>query len=363
MKVHIGENIRSMRKQYNMTQEQLADTLGVSIAAVSKWERGFTTPDLSYIVEMAALFGVSMDALVGFQMQNESISELEAHIHNLQREKNFIEASIEAEKAVARYPNNFQIVFRSGEMYQMRGMETSDAPSLERAITLLNQAIPLLYQNTNPVICEALIQMEIAQCLLELGKETEGIEILKKHNVYGINDPLIGYTYASSENFSPDDAVPYLVRAFADCMQILIRTMCGYSNMFTRKHDYTSAVESMEWLIQYMESLKADTSEVTYADKLLAVFYAECSYLSGKEEFTERSRNYLRKAYQIAVQFDKEPTYKVKSLRFCVDLANNSTVFDGTGSTAIMAIENGFLNGSSTPEILQFWEELKSGTV
>lgn len=40
MKILIAENIRNMRKQRGMMQEQLAEALGVSVAAVSKWERG-----------------------------------------------------------------------------------------------------------------------------------------------------------------------------------------------------------------------------------------------------------------------------------------------------------------------------------
>lgn len=40
MKILISENIRNMRKQRGMMQEQLAEALGVSVAAVSKWERG-----------------------------------------------------------------------------------------------------------------------------------------------------------------------------------------------------------------------------------------------------------------------------------------------------------------------------------
>lgn len=40
MKINLSENIRNLRKQRNMLQEQLAEALGVSIGAVSKWERG-----------------------------------------------------------------------------------------------------------------------------------------------------------------------------------------------------------------------------------------------------------------------------------------------------------------------------------
>ena len=67
MKLSLAQNISRLRKESGMTQERLAETLGVSFAAVSKWERGAATPELGLIVEMADLFGVSVDALLGYE--------------------------------------------------------------------------------------------------------------------------------------------------------------------------------------------------------------------------------------------------------------------------------------------------------
>lgn len=67
MKISLSENICSLRKEHSLTQEQLAESLGVTFASVSKWERGVATPELHLIAKMADLFGVSLDVLVGFQ--------------------------------------------------------------------------------------------------------------------------------------------------------------------------------------------------------------------------------------------------------------------------------------------------------
>ena len=60
----LAENIRSYRKGLGLTQEQLAERLGITLGAVSKWERGSSEPDLSYIMDLAGIFHVSVDALV-----------------------------------------------------------------------------------------------------------------------------------------------------------------------------------------------------------------------------------------------------------------------------------------------------------
>ena len=53
MKLSLPANISKLRKEHSMTQEQLAEALGVTFASVSKWERGVATPELNLIAEMA----------------------------------------------------------------------------------------------------------------------------------------------------------------------------------------------------------------------------------------------------------------------------------------------------------------------
>ncbi len=61
----ISEKIRELRKKANLSQESLAEKLGVSRQAVTKWETGAGDPDISNIIAIAELFQVSIDQLVG----------------------------------------------------------------------------------------------------------------------------------------------------------------------------------------------------------------------------------------------------------------------------------------------------------
>ena len=65
LKLQIGNNIAAFRKQCAMTQAELAEKLNYSDKAVSKWERGESVPDVMTLAQIAELFGVGMDALVG----------------------------------------------------------------------------------------------------------------------------------------------------------------------------------------------------------------------------------------------------------------------------------------------------------
>ncbi len=65
MKLTIGENIRNFRKKNDLTQDELADRLGVTYQSVSRWENGATYPDLELIPAISELLGVTVDELLG----------------------------------------------------------------------------------------------------------------------------------------------------------------------------------------------------------------------------------------------------------------------------------------------------------
>lgn len=60
----LGSRINEYRRQRNITQEQLADAMGVTSQAVSKWENDISCPDIAILPQLADYFGVSMDRLV-----------------------------------------------------------------------------------------------------------------------------------------------------------------------------------------------------------------------------------------------------------------------------------------------------------
>ena len=96
----LSESIRALRRERNMTQEQLAEAMSVSAAAVSKWENGQSVPDIAVLTALADFFEVSLDALVGYTAQPSRRGEAVERIGRLSRQKRYAEAIAEA-KALA----------------------------------------------------------------------------------------------------------------------------------------------------------------------------------------------------------------------------------------------------------------------
>ena len=72
MAMKIGEKIKALRKEKNISQESLGKVLGVTFQAVSKWETSTTAPDVSLIPSIASFFGVSIDELFDYNVfENE----------------------------------------------------------------------------------------------------------------------------------------------------------------------------------------------------------------------------------------------------------------------------------------------------
>ena len=123
MNVCLPEKLREFRKKQGLTQEQLAEAMGVTVGAVSKWESGASTPDVGIIMELADFFETSVDVLLGYTQQSASLEGSVLRLRELRIQKDYTVAFREAEKALQRFPNNFQVVYECARIYQLSGLE------------------------------------------------------------------------------------------------------------------------------------------------------------------------------------------------------------------------------------------------
>lgn len=361
----IADNIKRLRKAGMLTQEQLAEALGVTVGAVYKWENGRSVPELGMLMRLSDLFQVSLDALVGYQAQSGGVVAVAERIHALQQDKKYDEAAAEAEKALLRYPNDFRIVYRAGELYAVAGIELKREKHLYRCIELMERSVQLLSQNTDPSICEASLQAQVAQCYLVLGKTQKGVELLKRYNVRGVNDPLIAIALAGDElmdgnvlGLGLEEAVPFMMGAFGSLLTNAIRTLLAYANYYGRKKEYANACDALLLLTGLLEGIRMDEDAPCYVDKVNAPCYAACAkffLLLGEEDKVEP---YLRRAYRSAVRFDNAPTIKLENVKFCIGDLQNATTYDDLGESAVAAVMDQLTREGGDHRLLRIWERI-----
>ncbi len=150
---NIGQRIKELRKKNDLTQERLADYLGVTYKAVSKWECGLTMPDLSLIIPLARILQVSADELLGGKQEeiDERRAEFDEHCENhfkYDTRENYQMAL----EAVKEYPMDYKYLswLALCEMFVAYCSEYKEDPTAEYSEEMMERAI----KHNNTVIAE-----------------------------------------------------------------------------------------------------------------------------------------------------------------------------------------------------------------
>ncbi len=105
--MQIGEVIRKYRKDNNMTQEEMANRLGVTAPAVNKWENGNSMPDIMLLAPIARLLDISIDTLLSFrgELTDKEANDLVKTVSDRLERENYHEVFQWAKKQMEAYPN------------------------------------------------------------------------------------------------------------------------------------------------------------------------------------------------------------------------------------------------------------------
>lgn len=138
--MRVGEVIRRKRKEQELTQEQVAQRLGVSAPAVNKWERGSSYPDISILPSLARLLNTDVNTLLCFQekLSDNEIAEMCNEIAAVMDEQGAGAAFDAAERKVREYPNCGKLIHMMASMVQgllmMSGGWSADREKYEEKI-------------------------------------------------------------------------------------------------------------------------------------------------------------------------------------------------------------------------------------
>lgn len=105
--MQLGKVIRTYRKKKGLTQEEVANRLGVTTPAVNKWENGVSYPDITLLAPIARLLDISLDTLLSFreELTPGEIENIIYEVDSMLKEKSYDEAFEWAKEKLEQYPN------------------------------------------------------------------------------------------------------------------------------------------------------------------------------------------------------------------------------------------------------------------
>lgn len=179
MNIHFSDNLKRLRKQHEMTQEDLAGFLGVSFQAVSKWERGEGYPDITILPSIAHFFHVTLDELMGMDQmkhsqQRDDIIKKSGQLASL---GNIAETVTVLREGVRIFPNDYKIMAHLACYLDGLGSTCKEVTkNRDEAIQLSERILRFC---TDPSIRNN-VQANLCFLLWRVGRTEEAVERAKK---------------------------------------------------------------------------------------------------------------------------------------------------------------------------------------
>ena len=288
---HIGQRIKELRRKYDITQEKLADYLCVSYQAVSKWETGVSSPDLSLIGPLTKLLHVTADELLGLNEAQEDKRrlELEEAYENSWKSGDLDERISIAKTAVAEYPGDMKYLGWLAMAVSMHAHTLEDnndyRAELEKAIKLYETVIEGAAEGK--VKNEAIYGIVIALSLLN--RKDEALKYAQ--------------AYPEAEELDKDEVIKWCLDGEAKLKHQQESIKSSFEKLL-RKLMNVSKLEYFRVMDELIKVMIPDQNYLGFNDFLYFSSLMQAEYLTKEGKYDE-AMSYINKTYEYAKEFDR----------------------------------------------------------
>lgn len=181
-KLQIGEIIFRLRKKKKITQEELGKIIGVSTAAVSKWESGNSYPDITFLPLIADFFGVSIDKLLNYKIElsDDEVMKVFKECSEMFINENFNAAVNKSEEYLSKYKASYNLKLKIGFLFIFYSWKSSDEEVTKKMRVKTQKLFEDIVQNCDKeeLVEQALYQLSNIYSLM--GRDDDAIEALNK---------------------------------------------------------------------------------------------------------------------------------------------------------------------------------------
>lgn len=289
--IRLAENINRLRLEQKLTQEDVANFLGITKASVSKWENGQSLPDILLLPQLATFFNVTIDELIGYEpvLSPEQIKKVYQELANdfaYDKPDTVMEkVHTYVHKYYACYPFLIQIALLLINHFML-------FPDKEKQFEILTEAKKLCNRVTNNSKDIVLIDNGISlgtMCELLMGNAKNVIDTLEPmstiYRLSGQNDLILTQAYQLDGN--TEKALTFT----QVCMYLHLLNMIETSIQYLEiNHDN---IEVCEETIRRIENLIELFKVKTLNSNSAARFFFQAAFFYGLQENREKTLHYL----------------------------------------------------------------------
>ena len=291
----LGEKIAQLRKAKGISQEELGDILSTSRQAISKWERGEADPDISRLKDLAVYFNVSIDYLLGYDVESTSANNFIEKLKNSCDNGDYSISLDEIKMVVSRNSNNLNLILAAVIYLSDYYYYSHQDEVLNQLIQYLKKAI-VLYQPNNIFNTDLnSLHYGIASIYGMQGKYELAKQYLKDNQVIKAEE-LLSQCELSLGNYEEVEKI--VSEIFLSSCGTLINSNAIQIRAFLRTNRVKDALDLADWSIGFVRSISKDEDimlNVIYmftfmkacCEKVLALDYSNSiNFLKEKRDKT-----------------------------------------------------------------------------
>jgi transcriptional regulator with XRE-family HTH domain len=181
-KLSIGEVIFKLRKEKGITQDQLGNFMGVSTAAVSKWESGISYPDITLLPTLATFFNVSIDKLMNFKIElsDDEVMKIFSECEALFSKGELDNAIDKSKMYLSKYPGSYYLKLRIGLLFLMYSWKKNSEEECKNTIGYVIGLFEDVAQNCSRIELVEAALFQLGALYPSIEEEDKAIEVLNK---------------------------------------------------------------------------------------------------------------------------------------------------------------------------------------
>ncbi len=298
MEINLRDTLKSLRQKKNVSQEALAEYLGITQQSVGKWERGEGFPDITLLPKIALYFNVSIDDLlnVGQARINEKIAEYDEQGRRYAREGDILAEIDTYERAYAEFPNNHKVMH---DLMCALFSEPTHPPKQKNSDRIIELGTRILDESNNNFFREGAVQI---LCLTynAINDTEKAIKYAKMGgSVYVTQDELQAKVAKGEEGLIA--CQEYIVNL------VHLAAMAATASMQKVMRSQEEQIAAHQFAINQYMLLFSDGNVGSYASEL-SWNYAEIAMIYAQTKSFDKTLEALNKCVKYAVMTaDKTP--------------------------------------------------------